>query len=84
MDGRIILLRSKLKMEILKAVSKEPLTPTMISKLIRRPRPSVSRGIRELEKAGFVRCLDPTKDRWRLYQITNIGEKILKEAMRFR
>lgn len=79
MDQVIGLLRSKLKIEILNTLSSKSLTPLMISKILKRPRPSISRAILDLNKLGYVKCLNPEKDRWRKYKITKKGKEILKK-----
>jgi predicted transcriptional regulator len=82
MDEIINLLKSKLKIQILKTLS-EALTPIMISKLIKRPRSSISRSILELKQQNLVKCLNPKSDKWRKYEVTLKGKTILKKAEKF-
>ena len=83
MKDVIPLLRSKLKIAILVALTKESLTPLMLSKIIKHPRPSISRVILELEKDGLVKCLNPKADRWREYIIITKGKAALVALKRF-
>lgn len=81
-DDVIFLLRSKLRVEILRNL-KGTLTPVMLAKLLNRPRPSVSRSLRELDEKKLVKCLNPHADRWRMYELTKKGKSVLKEAGKF-
>ena len=83
MDELIFLLRSKLKRAILEALQEQALTPLMLSKLLKRPLASISRSMLELNEVKFVHCLNPKDDRWRKYEVTSLGKKVLKEARRF-
>lgn len=83
MDELLLLLRSKLKVQILAKLNEESLTPVMLAKILKKPRASVSRTIVELNKKRLVKCINPDKDRWRFYKITNVGKKCLKSIKRF-
>ena len=83
MEKLINLLRSKLKIKILTLLSGENLTPTLIAKILKKPRASISRTILELKELKYVRCINPKADRWRIYEITKRGNEILKKAKRF-
>ena len=83
MNKSLELLRSKLKVEILNRLQEEELTPLMLSKLIKKPRASVSRAIIELGKSSLVKCINNDDDRWRFYQITLKGKEQLKKIRKF-
>lgn len=72
---------SKHRKTILKLLDK-PRTPTQIKEETKLHFNSVSRTLIELEKKGFISCLNPTQKLTRFYQITkkgiNLFEKIRK------
>lgn len=55
-----------------------PKTPTQIKKEVNLHFNSVSRTIIELEKEGFIKCLNPDQKLARFYQIAEKGRKMLK------
>ena len=80
----MILLRSKLKLRILKSLNIDgKLSPKMIANLLQKYMPSISRALIVMEKFGLVRCTTPEKDRWRFYAITKDGKEALKKAEKF-
>jgi len=83
MEKVINLLKSKLKIKILTLLKEERLTPTLISKLLKKPRASISRVVLELKELKYVRCVNPKADRWRIYEITKQGKEMLKKVKRF-
>jgi DNA-binding transcriptional ArsR family regulator len=83
MEKELMLLRSKLRIQILQKLEYEELTPIMLSKLLKKPRASISRTIIELSKVGYVICITPKKDRWRVYRITTEGKNALRAIDRF-
>ena len=56
-----------------------PLTPTQLSEKIKTHRSTTSRTLLELEEKGLVKCITPTENMGRFYEITKQGKKILKE-----
>jgi DNA-binding MarR family transcriptional regulator len=40
---------------------------------------NMSRAIRELEGRGLIECLNPSKQTWKRYLLTDRGRKLLKE-----
>ena len=70
--------RGKIRRVVIENLSR-PKTPTELSDLINAHRSSVSRAIIALEKKELIKCLTPSEKRGRLYKITALGEKILKE-----
>lgn len=79
----LILLRSKLKVNILTRLSEEDLSPVMLSKLLHKPRASISRTMTELANLKFVICTNPKKDRWRFYKITKEGKAALESIKKY-
>ncbi len=75
----ISLLRSKLKKEILKKLNEKELTPVMVAKILKKPRPSISRTMTEMSEEKFIECINPKADRWRFYTITKKGKNALKK-----
>lgn len=82
-DDVMFLLRSKLRIQILEALKKEELTPVMLAKLLDKPRPSISRIVKDLESRNLAKCLNPDDDRWREYVITSKGKNVLTATKRF-
>lgn len=83
MNETIILLRSRLKVQILTKLSEEDLSPVMLSKLLKKPRASISRTMAELVNLKLVICTNPKKDRWRFYKITKEGKMALESIKRY-
>lgn len=72
------LLRSKNRKKVLKNLEK-PGTPTELATKLQIQRSTVSRAILELQDKKLIKCLTPNEKMGRLYQITDLGRKILKE-----
>jgi predicted transcriptional regulator len=70
--------RSKKRIALLKALA-SPKTPTQLAKELDAHRSAISRDLLKLEKRGLVTCLTPTENVFRLYRISNKGQKVLKE-----
>ena len=70
--------RSKNRRTVLKNLEK-PTTPTELSSKLKIQRSTISRAILELMDKKLVKCLTPKEKMGRLYQITDLGKKILKE-----
>jgi len=83
-EDAMSLLRSKVKTEILQVLQKESMTPLMLSKVLKRPRASISRAVVQLSQLKLVKCLNPKADRWREYTITAKGKGLLKKIKRFK
>jgi predicted transcriptional regulator len=78
-DNISFITRSKHRKKILKLLDK-PKTPTQVKEEVKLHFNAVSRTIQELEKKGFVKCLNPNQKLSRYYQITGEGKKILKKV----
>ncbi len=59
------------------------LSPVMIAKQLKKPRPSISRIILELKDKDYVYCIDEKKDRWRFYKATPKGKKTLDDIKKY-
>ena len=71
-------MKGSLRRKILTNLEK-PKTAKVISKEFSKHIQSVSRALIQLEKKNFVKCLNPSDDRFRFYKITEKGKKVLKE-----
>lgn len=76
------ILRGKLRKEVLSCLA-SPKTATILSKEINKHRSAISRILLELEKRGFVKCLNPKDVMHRFYKITPKGKKILEKAKNY-
>jgi len=62
----IFLKKGKLRKEILKKLDTAK-TSTELAKELGKHRSSISRTLLDLQKAGFVKCINPEDDRFRHY-----------------
>jgi len=74
-------LRSKLARRILKLLnsSKEPLAPKQISQKTDIARSNVSTKLGSLRERNLVKCINPKARKWRFYEITGKGKRVLKK-----
>lgn len=77
--GISFLHRGKHRKKILKLLEK-PQTPTQVKEQTNLHFNIVSRTILQLEKKGFVECLNPQEKLGRFYRITDSGRRILAEV----
>lgn len=70
--------RSKNRKTVLENLEK-PNTPTELASKLKIQRSTISRAILELVDKKLVQCLTPKEKMGRLYQITDLGKKMLKE-----
>ena len=70
--------RSKNRKTVLDNLEKAS-TPTELASKLKIQRSTISRAILELMDKKLVKCLTPNEKMGRLYQITDLGKKILKE-----
>ena len=68
--------RSKNRQRVLKLLEK-PMMPSEVSKEIKVSLTHASKIIRELNKKKLIHCLNEKLKIGRIYQITNLGKKIL-------
>ena len=62
----IFLKKSKLRQEVFDSLNKAK-TATDIAKELGKHRSAISRALLDMEKAGFVRCVNPEDDKFRHY-----------------
>ena len=74
--------KNKVKRRVLETLYK-PKTPTQISKELKIHRTSVSRILLEVEKKGFVKCINPQDISGRFYSLTDKGGKAIKRHKAF-
>lgn len=77
-DDFSFIYRSKHRGVILKLLDK-PKTPTQLKEETKLHFNIVSRTLIELQKNGFVECLNPKQKMARFYRITEKGKKVLNE-----
>ena len=70
--------RSKNRKTVLENLD-NPITPTELASKLNIQRSTISRAILELMNKKLVKCLTPKEKMGRLYQITDLGKKVLKE-----
>src|SRR5437867_1546742 len=78
------LFSSEIRQRVLRALSEKRSTPSQISAAIERPISHVSRALKELQARKLAICLTPERKKGRVYQITALGESILRELDRIR
>ena len=71
--------RSEQRRKILPLL-KNPVTPSEISKETNLYLTHVSRALREFQDKGLIKCLTPKARVGKLYRITKLGGRILKEV----
>ena len=71
--------RSKHRVTILKLLS-TPKTPTKLTEEMKLHFNAVSRTLIELNNKKFIKCLNPSQNLSRFYQITTEGKKLLKKV----
>jgi predicted transcriptional regulator len=76
------LLSSQLRQSVLRTLSERRSTPSQISAVLGKPISHVSRGLKELESRKLVVCLTPERKKGRVYQVTALGESILRQLGR--
>ena len=60
--------------------SKEPLAPLQLSKSTKIARSNISTKLGQLDKRGLVKCINPNVRKWRFYEITSKGTKVLRKV----
>ena len=73
------LFSSEIRQGVLRALSEKRSTPSQISIATSRPISHVSRALKELQARKLAICLTPERKKGRIYQITALGESILRE-----
>ncbi len=73
------LLSSEIRRDVLRTLKEGRSTPSRISATLRTPISHVSHALKELQDNRLAVCLTPDRRKGRLYQITSLGETILRE-----
>jgi len=73
------LLSSEIRQTVLRALGEKRSTPSQISTEIERPISHVSRALKDLQTRKLAICLTPERKKGRVYQITALGESVLRE-----
>jgi len=73
------LVSSEIRQSVLRTLSENRSTPSQISAAIERPMSHVSRALKELQDRKLAVCLTPERKKGRVYQITGLGESVLRE-----
>lgn len=76
-DILIFLARSRLRLEVLKALREKPKIASFLSHELGKHREVISRVFLDLQEVGLVKCSNPESPNFRYYKITDKGEDIL-------
>ena len=71
-------LRGKIRRKVLENLDK-PMTPTQLAQKIETHRSTTSRTLLSLEKKELVKCITPNENMGRLYEITDLGKKVMRK-----
>jgi predicted transcriptional regulator with HTH domain len=74
----IFLARSKLRLEVLKELSKKPQIASFLANRLNKHREVISRVFLDLQGKGLAECKNPDSPSFRYYKITKMGEEVLK------
>ena len=75
-EDKAFIRASKIRQEILKALTIEEMLPSELAKKLRISLPQISENLLLMEQKGFVKCLTPNKHNYRLYGITKKGKSL--------
>lgn len=76
---KIFVSRSEIRVNVLRELNKSPDIAKFLEKKLDKHMSAISRTLLELNDKKLVECLNPEADRFRKYQITDLGKKVLKE-----
>ena len=76
---KIFMARSRVRLDVLKFLAAEPQIASFLAKKMKKHRETVSRIFLELQKHGLAACVNPDTPSFRIYEITEKGEKALME-----
>jgi len=77
-DILIFFARSKLRLEVLKALGEKPQIASFLARKMKKHREVISRIFLDLQKQYLVKCKNPQVPSFRYYQITKRGKNLLK------
>ena len=76
---RIFFARSRLRLEVLKALEEKPQIASFLAHKLQKHREVISRIFLDLQKQKLAKCKNPQAPNFRYYMITIKGKKVLKE-----
>ncbi len=76
MDLISFAIKGRIRRQILLSLS-SPKTPNKIAKNLNTHLPTISRNLKELQDKNLVKCLNPKESSFRIYELTDLGKKIL-------
>lgn len=80
MDADIIfVLKSEIRFFILISLKNGPKTPTQLTEQNKFYITHISTNLKELEEKGLICCINPEKQKNKLFQLTENGKNIIKE-----
>jgi len=80
-DILIFFARSKLRLEVLKALGEKPQIASFLAHKMKKHREVISRIFLDLQKHGLTKCKNPQSPSFRYYKITRKGKMVLKELL---
>lgn len=70
-------LSSNRRKQVLKELRKKPKRPMELCRKLKLDTGNMARILFQLEKKGLIKCITPDKKSWRVYMISDTGEKII-------
>jgi len=80
-DILIFFARSKLRLEVLKALGEKPQIASFLAHKMQKHREVISRIFLDLREQGLAKCKNPQSPSFRYYKITKKGKIVLKELV---
>ncbi len=78
----IFFARSKLRLEVLKALGEKSQIASFLAQKMNKHREVISRIFLDLQEQGLTTCKNPRSPHFRYYIITNKGKKVLDELIK--
>lgn len=78
---KIFLARSRVRLEILKFLDKEPQIASFLARKIKKHREVISRILLDLQRQKLAVCTNPRAASFRIYKITKKGVKALEDYL---
>ena len=78
---RIFFARSKLRLEVLKALGEKPQIASFLAHNMDKHREVISRIFLDLQEQGLAKCKNPQAPSFRYYNITKNGKEVLEELI---
>lgn len=79
----IFLERSKLRIQVLEALSTGTVIASFLAKKLHKHRETISRVLKDLLKQELAECVNPDQPHFRKYQITRKGKEVLAYRKQF-